>query len=117
MPDEPWLVAKLHRQSATDTDLSQITLNGFDPSAGTYTAALATFPATTALDTLVHDQTSSDTTTDDPPTAISDSYINLLPFSESSGVRYRFGVRILDTSRMANLNTGATTDDVATQAR
>jgi hypothetical protein len=36
--------------------------------------------------------------------------MDLLPFSDASGIRYRVSLRILDTSRMANLNTGSTDD-------
>ncbi len=39
-------------------------------------------------------------------TADADSYISLLPFSDASGIRYRYGLRIVDTSSMANLNVG-----------
>ena len=35
-----------------------------------------------------------------------DAFVQMLPFSEANGTRYRFGLRILDTSRMANLNAG-----------
>ncbi len=42
----------------------------------------------------------------DPLAPLEDSLIYLLPFSEASGVRYRYGARILDTSRMANINIG-----------
>src|SRR6185437_12029030 len=51
-----------------------------------------------------------------PPTggtiisAVADSPIGLLPFSEESGIRYRVGVRIVDTSAMANLNVGLAYD-------
>jgi hypothetical protein len=40
-----------------------------------------------------------------------DALVQMLPFSEASGVRYRFGLRIIDTSRMANLNVGRVAPD------
>jgi hypothetical protein len=40
--------------------------------------------------------------------ALPDAIVQLLPFSDASGVRYRFGIRIIDTNRMANLNVGMT---------
>jgi hypothetical protein len=40
------------------------------------------------------------------PPIVEDAFVQLLPFSEASGTRYRFGIRIIDTSRMANLNVG-----------
>jgi hypothetical protein len=41
-----------------------------------------------------------------PSVPFADSYLNMLPYSEASGVRYRIAQRIIDTSRMANLNVG-----------
>ncbi|HVX86527.1 MAG TPA: hypothetical protein VH253_17225 [Phycisphaerae bacterium] len=135
MRDEPWLCRDLHPQatvSASDTmnDRSVLTAAPFDPSTGSY-ASLPAYPtqynsantsyvfpynsSTKALSTVVGDQTplSWDTTLDDPPTTIPDALINLLPFSDGSGIRYRYGVRIIDTNRMANVNTGATDDSLA----
>jgi hypothetical protein len=137
MRDEPWLVRDLHPQNVPFNDVSLLTAHPFDPSTGTYTS-LPAYPTAyaygnttymfpyingNALSTIVGDQTpltsasivNKDTTKDDPPTPVADGYINLLPFSDVTGVRYRYGVRIIDTSRMANLNTGATDDTLAKQ--
>jgi hypothetical protein len=121
--NQPWLVAHLHRQnSATVNDISLITPWPYNPATGTYDSALGSPPplypysaSVGPLSTVVGDQTNTvtantDTTLDDPPTANSDAYINMLPFSDVTGVRYRYGLRILDTSRMANLNTGSVDD-------
>ncbi len=35
-----------------------------------------------------------------------DALVQMLPFSEANGTRYRFGIRIIDSSSMANLNVG-----------
>jgi hypothetical protein len=118
MRNEPWLVAHLHNQSGTTNDLSILTPSPFNPSTGTYSGlAYTQFPYSASvggLSTVVGDQTTvADLAQDDPVTAVSDAYINLLPFSDVSGIRYRYGVRILDTSRMANVNTGATDDALA----
>ncbi len=46
------------------------------------------------------------------PTGLSyDALLQLLPFSEASGIRYRYGIRIIDTNRFANLNVGAAIAD------
>jgi hypothetical protein len=42
--------------------------------------------------------------------ASDDAFVQLLAFSEGNGTRYRYGLRILDTSRMANLNAGMVYD-------
>ena len=61
---------------------------------------------------VVYDQTATDPTTDNDKNVLTggaptpDALINLLPFSDASGLRYRYGLRILDTSAMANLNVG-----------
>lgn len=144
--NEPWLVAHMHYQDPSGftagkvpNDLTVLTPNLFNPATGAFDIPISTsvpsagtpspptfftYDSTVGiqgLSTVVGDQTSVgagnvDRTTDDPPTAMSDAYIQLLPFSDVSGVRYRYGVRIIDTSRMANLNTGATDDTVATGA-
>ncbi|MGN6369337.1 MAG: hypothetical protein ACTHN5_13845 [Phycisphaerae bacterium] len=121
MKDEPWLVRSFHVQSTATFpfDMTELTANRYDPSAGTYSLA---YPKTygTAMFNVMFDQTNKvspyttvDNTSDKPDTISatpSDSYINLLPFSDASGIRYRFGVRIIDTNRMANLNTGDPND-------
>jgi hypothetical protein len=131
--DEPWLVAHMHYQDSASfpankapNDLTLLTPNLFNPSMGQFDIPPTTttmFPydntvGVRGLSTVVGDQTTfgagnTDTTADDPPTALSDAYIQLLPFSDISGVRYRYGVRIIDTNRMANLNTGANDDAAA----
>ena len=47
-----------------------------------------------------------DTTVVDPQSGTIDGIWNLLPFSGAGGVRYRYSFRVIDTGRMANLNTG-----------
>jgi type II secretory pathway pseudopilin PulG len=141
--NEPWLVAHMHYQDPSafpaakvPNDLTILTPNLFNPSTGAFDIPVSTTVPSTGtpspsyffpydntigaqgLSTVVGDQTTFgagkiDRTTDDPPTAMADAYIQLLPFSEVTGVRYRYGVRIIDTSRMANLNTGATDDAAA----
>jgi hypothetical protein len=125
MQDEPWLAAKLHNP-VSGKDISQLTQFPFDVQTGAYDGLSGvTFPTTLTTTngfSVVYDQTRTDTSGDDPanpsamgqitPNSYADSYINLLPFSDASGVRYRFGVRILDTSRMANLNTGNPNDSL-----
>lgn len=39
-----------------------------------------------------------------------DALVQLLPFTDASGIRYRYGGRIIDSSRMANLNVGLAQD-------
>ena len=123
-PDEPWFVAHLHYPATPTThanDLSLITQFPFDPVTGLYDGKnLVIYPAALPLNTkngfnVVDDRTNSTVdplTSDDPANTNPDAYINLLPFSDASGVRYRFGVRVIDTNRMANLNTGNPDDSL-----
>ncbi|HUO06997.1 MAG TPA: hypothetical protein VM008_01590 [Phycisphaerae bacterium] len=125
IPDERWLVQHLHPQvalSAAPTtginDFSSLNAytNPYNPATGDYTTSQ--IPYTNQMTfKVVNDQTSGDLTPDDPPNAVAtgDAYMDMLPFSDASGVHYRYGVRILDTNRMANLNTGATDDIYALQ--
>jgi Tfp pilus assembly protein FimT len=119
--NQPWLVAHLHYPTTTIPSVSEytrLTDKAFDPSTGTYSLAFSNllYTAGNPLSSVVGDQTSfgsataTDLTTDDPPTGLSDAYMDLLPFSDASGIRYRVSLRILDTNRMANLNTGSTDD-------
>ncbi len=110
-------------------DLSLLTQNGFDPKDGLYdfpyyqnlpgTVPTPTaFPMTTSLGVPTGFLIPSFRVVADPlptvfpnPSGVSDTptddaFIQLLPYSEASGIRYRFGVRIIDTSRMANINVG-----------
>jgi hypothetical protein len=50
------------------------------------------------------------TVVDQVPAIRYDSFVQLLPFSDANGTRYRFGLRIVDTSSMANLNAGLVFD-------
>ena len=43
-----------------------------------------------------------------PGAAVPAGFFQMLPFSDPGGIRYRFSVRIVDTSSMANLNVGMT---------
>jgi len=106
---EPWLAQNLY--NTTGTDYSRLTENMFDPSKGTYTITIAsltnplfsgtTFSSTaSSLSSVLNDPLAPNTVAG----TNADAYINLLPFSEASGIRYRVGYRIIDTNRMANLN-------------
>jgi hypothetical protein len=122
MRDEPWLVAHLHPQVAAagnpygapgTTDFTVLTSALFDPNTGQYDVG---YSAANTFD-VVGEQTTGDTggEGDDAPTVFdsADAYVTLLPFSEGTGIRYRVGYRIIDTSRMANLNTGCVDDAAA----
>ncbi|HVS70640.1 MAG TPA: hypothetical protein VHQ47_05235 [Phycisphaerae bacterium] len=122
MRDEPWLVAHLHPQVAAagnpygapgTTDFTVLTSALFDPNTGQYDVG---YSAANMFD-VVGEQTTGDTggEGDDAPTVFdsADAYVTLLPFSEGTGIRYRVGYRIIDTSRMANLNTGCVDDAAA----
>ena len=111
MRSQPWLVKNLHFQGGTD--YSFLTPLAYDPSAGSYSLPWSSLSTANCTLQVVNDQTTSDSSSDDPRTGTNDSSANLLAFSDGSGVRYRFGVRILDTSRAANLNFGATDDSAA----
>ena len=126
--DESWLVQHMHAQAAVTArtagtnDYTYLTAQPFDPATGAYN--LPGGFAITNTCNVVFDRTptSQDGTSDDPPkyttypTPLDDAFINLLPFSEASGIRYRFGVRIIDSNRMANLNTGSADDTSTTGA-
>jgi hypothetical protein len=89
--DQPWLARLLYATGAAD--YCELTNLSFDPAAGTYSIS----PKTAAYTTVINDPTST----------VADSWIELLPFSEASGIRYRFGFRVIDTNRMLNLNVGS----------
>ena len=114
--DEPWLASNLYNTSGTD--YSTVDSFGFDPFTGTYDVPLAAgayscnFAAKVGT-TVVGDffPSSATGTLTDVGSMASDSYMYLLPFSDATGIRYRYGIRIIDTSGMANLNTGAPADN------
>lgn len=96
VPDQPWLVRNLFRAAVNDNDFSVMTNQRFNTTAGTFTTA---YPGTMP--------TGGETTVVSPNEAFQTGVWNLLPFSTASGVRFRYALRILDTSRFANLNTGS----------
>jgi hypothetical protein len=109
MRDEPWLAMNLYNSGGND--MSLLSPANFDPANGLYDFPPSTtysynsaFPAST---TVVGDYFVGTASAYDAGSPTADGYICLLPFSEASGIRYRYGLRILDTNRMANLNTGA----------
>jgi hypothetical protein len=115
MRDEPWLAASLYNSSGND--FSSLNAANFDPLNGKYDFApsstfsySSTIPGTTNV---VGDYFSGPASAYDPGSTAADAYISLLPFSEASGIRYRYGLRIIDTNRMANLNTGAPGDSAS----
>jgi hypothetical protein len=119
MRDEPWLAANLYNVSGSDFSL--LSPQMFDPLSGKYDLPpTTTFAYNAALFTATNQSLTTTVVGDffagtaahpfDPGSAVADGYICLLPFSEATGIRYRYGLRILDTSRMANLNTGAPGD-------
>jgi|GEM_PF-2745584 len=100
--DQPWLVRNLFRTNVSDTDFSVLTSQRFNTTSGVYSVNYQfAAPATT------------------PPPNVGEANVvaaneafpggvwNLLPFSTASGVRFRYALRILDTSRFANVNTGS----------
>jgi hypothetical protein len=120
MRDQSWLVPDLYRASGAgfyaNLTMPQTRVsNGaptpiyspsvFNPATGAYDLNLytldGTYAPTAAWRTFraVADQV--------PSGADDDALVQLLPYSEANGTRYRYGIRILDTSRMENLNTGA----------
>ena len=100
LPDQSWLAVNYVRQSTTDSDFCVLpsatatVIKRFNPSTGAYDIAYPATPMTTA-DVAVVD-----------PQGTADGIWHLLPFSGAGGVRYRYAFRAIDTSRMANLNTG-----------
>lgn len=82
-----WLAQDLIINTASD--LTSLTEKRFDPANGTYDLS---FPAVGDINIISKGAT--------------DGIWHLLPFSSASGVRYRYALRIVDTNRFANLNTG-----------
>lgn len=106
--DEPLLVGGVRYNGVGDKNsASFLSALAFNPSTGDYDIGLpyppAALPAANAATSPVGANVVGNPA--DPP-AYADSYFYLLPFSSSNAVRYRFGVRVIDTSSMANLNTG-----------
>ncbi len=121
VPDEPWLAAGFHNHGAVADTYFKNGQNLYDPATGLYDIPINAAATASYSTNVVNEQTAAGS---DPYDAVSnldginattsDSILNLLPFSDASGIRYRFGIRIVDTNRMANLNTGATEDGAAT---
>jgi hypothetical protein len=88
--DQPWLVGSTFYNSGDVNALSWITANGFDPKTGMFDIAPS---ATPQASTIIAN-------------GANDAVFWVADFSSASGVRYRYGVRVIDTNRMANLNTG-----------
>ncbi|MCL2645999.1 MAG: hypothetical protein FWD61_03215 [Phycisphaerales bacterium] len=119
---QPWLCANLHTPSTLPpnyqtADYSRLTATVFNPNSGTFN-----LPDGTGQMQVVYDQTTTDPTSsnaDDLPVValsanIPDGYANLLTYSDASGIRYRYAIRIIDTNRMLNLNAGSTEDPMIT---
>jgi hypothetical protein len=93
-PDEAWLVKGIYPASATD--LSVLAAAGFDPQTNGADIPLTPWSGTTVIG--------------DPAHGDADGYVYLLDFSGAGGVRYRYGVRVVDLCGMANLNSGGAFD-------
>ena len=124
--DEPWLVSNLYRTVLSDgadaryNDMSLLNPYRFNPQSGTYDGTnlppyyplLATSPRFSVVDPFTTSpipDTVNNSSHSYPRTL--DAFVQLLPFSEASGIRYRYGIRIIDTNRMANVNVGAAAAD------
>ncbi|MGN6366673.1 MAG: hypothetical protein ACTHN5_00150 [Phycisphaerae bacterium] len=84
-PDQPWLARNIHRASPADDDLCDLPTLNDHPADGTLKPAI----------NVMNDG------------GLPDAVAHLLSYTSPGGVRYRFAVRIVDLSRMANLNVGA----------
>ncbi|MCL2639898.1 MAG: hypothetical protein FWD53_03540, partial [Phycisphaerales bacterium] len=121
---QPWLARGLHTQkqisglnNPEDSDYSFLTANTnheyYDPSDPSQLRVLGRnfTNGLQIVGDLPYQPPSalySDQTNDgDRAWGYEDGRASLLPFSDGSGIRYRWGVRIIDTSRMLNLNTGS----------
>ena len=83
-PDQPWLARALHRASLKDDDVCDL------PNVSDHPANSLITPVLNVMG-------------DGTPDAVA----HLLSYVSPQGERYRFGVRIVDLSLMANLNVGA----------
>ena len=86
-PDQPWLARSLHRASQTDDDLCDL------PNVNDHPTDSAIQPFLNVMG----DFGAGDV----------DAVAHLLGYTSPRGERYRFGVRIIDLSRMADMNVGA----------
>jgi len=86
-PDEPWLARDIHLQSPSDV------------------CFIGPVPA--ALQSTGYQQQNQLNVIGDPDPNFRDADACLLDYTSGAGEHYRFGVRIVDLSRMADLNTGA----------
>ncbi len=104
MPDNTWLVQNLYRDGFSldprYNDFSLLTPCAFNPSIGAYDSTHPYYDPVTYQPAMPTFKVVSEDASPD------DAFVQLLPFSEASGIRYRYGVRILDTNRMANLRIG-----------
>ncbi len=91
-PKLSWLATTAVPTANTGSDVSN-TRNGlFQPTTGNYvTGALYTSANVSAMG---------------GTNMYKDAVWNMLPFSSSGGVRYRYAIRVIDTNRFANINTG-----------
>jgi hypothetical protein len=137
VPSEPWLCSTIYRPAAGTVpdanfvDLSvfgpfltngggMIPSQAFNPSTGQYDIPYVSATPWAHMFKVVADplpalMNLSPTLPDGtvPPavsTAPFDALVQLLPYSDASGIRYRYGARVIDTGRMANLNTGLAHD-------
>ncbi len=96
VPSQAWLSKNLSPIAAS-SDYSLFTKDMFNPSVPGTALAYSANPPTVGLVPVV-----------DPlaGTPVLDSQWNLLTVNSGNGVRYRYAVRILDSSARANLNTG-----------
>ncbi len=86
-PDQPWLAQTLHRTSQKDDDVCDL-------------PNLNDHPVSTAIEPFLN-------VLGDATPGYVDAVAHLLSYTSPSGERYRFGVRIIDLSRMASLNVGS----------
>jgi len=100
-PDQPWLTLVTDTAGARFTRFHSYSggyaNNRFNPSTGAYDLAVPGSPEVAVMD----------------PTGSSDSVWYMLPSTSGQAIRYRFAVRIVDTSGLLNLNTGSVDNALA----
>lgn len=99
IPSEPWLARDFTPAppTATDGDFTLLARDRFLPATpGAPVLPSGNNPPTGSGDVAVLDSINGTL----------DGIWYMLPINSASGIRYRYAVRIVDTSRMANLNTG-----------
>jgi|GEM_PF-2292001 len=95
-PDQPWLVLPSDAANARISRLHQFdggswTLNRYSPAANGFTINTPSSPEVAVMD----------------PAGAADAVYQLLPAYSSQNLRYRYALRIVDTSSLMNLNVAA----------